>query len=197
MARRDLMDRIDGACKTLATVVGWGLLGMAVLVSVDVFGRKVFAISTQGSDEIGGYVMAITCAFGFSYTLATRTHIRLNVLLPHLPLGLRVAANCVAYAVLTAFSYMMLWRGASVLMESAELQAVAPTPLATPLVIPQGLWVAGLAWFAFQLTVYFAKVMCLAFRGGAKELDKRFGVETVEDEVSELLEDPTVVGRGR
>jgi TRAP-type C4-dicarboxylate transport system permease small subunit len=184
-----MIERFDGVSRIFAIVAGWALLGLSVFIGVDVIGRKLFDFSMQGSDEIGGYIMAATCAFGFSYTLAKRSHIRLNLILPRLPKNFQGAANILAYAALALYAYMLLWRVGALFLESWQLKAVAPTPLETPLWIPQFFLAAGLAWFALHLTVYLVEIVAMTLGGRIKELNRTFGVETVEEETTREVEE--------
>jgi TRAP-type C4-dicarboxylate transport system permease small subunit len=162
------------------------------MIGIDVIVRKIFLVSIQGSDEIGGYVMAVVCAFGFSYALKERTHIRLSVLLTKLPISLRVFANLLAYVILAAFAYVMLWRAIAILRETIQLKAVATTPLETPLVIPQTLWLMGLALFSIHLTLYLIRLIALTVRKQSSELISAFGVESREEEIAHVLEESKV-----
>lgn len=189
MNLKKTMESFDGISRYFAVAGGWALLGLSVLIGVDVIGRKLFNFSTQGSDEIGGYVMAVVCAFGFSYALTRRTHIRLNILLPRLPNWVRVVANLIAYIILVIFAYMMVWRALAVLMETIRLNAVAPTPLETPMVIPHSLWTLGLAWFALHITAYLLVLLGLLFKNQIVDLLKIFDAEPPAEEAAHEVEE--------
>ena len=189
MSVKRLMERLDEVSRYLAIIGGWPVLGLSVLIGVDVVGRKLFNFSVQGSDEIGGYVMAIACAFGFSYGLAKRSHIRLNLVLPKLPASFQAVANIIAYVILASFSYLMLWQILDMFFESLRLKAVAPTPLKTPLVIPQFLCSLGMGYFAIHLTVYLIRGIGLLLGGKMKEFNVLFGVETAEKEAEAELKE--------
>lgn len=187
-----LTEKFDGLSRYLAIAGGWPVIGLAILIGIDVVLRKLFNLSVQGSDEIGGYVMAIACAFGFSYALAKRAHIRLNILLPKLPIFIQTIVNLIAYLILTALAYMMAWQMVAIVIDSIQLKAVAPTPLETPLVIPQSLCAAGLAWFALHLTVYLLSMIGLTVRGEIAELNKAYGVLTAAKEAEEELKETKI-----
>lgn len=191
MNLKTVTEGVDTISRNLAILSGWTLLGLSLYIGVDVAGRKLFNLSLQGSDEIGGYLMAIICTFGFSYAASMRAHIRLNLILPKLSPKLQCPANLLAYFMLAVFSYMLLWRGVSLFHESYQLGAVAPTPLQTPLWIPQLLWSAGLVWFALQSSVYLLNALILAFTGRITELNTLLGIGTVAKEISRELEDVT------
>ncbi|HDR16102.1 MAG TPA: TRAP transporter small permease [Desulfobacteraceae bacterium] len=182
-----MMDFMDDVSRHFAIGGGWALLALSFYISIDVIGRKLFRISLQGSDELGGYVMAVVCAMGFSYALAKRAHIRLNILLPRFPSGVQAAVNLFAYTALAVFSFMMAWLGWEMFAYSFELKAIAPTPLETPLWIPQGLWTLGLAWFFVHTAVYLFAIVVFLFKGRIRELNSIFGVETVDRQVSKEI----------
>ncbi|RPJ05974.1 MAG: TRAP transporter small permease [Deltaproteobacteria bacterium] len=187
-----LMEGFDRISRTLAIIGGWPVLGLSLLIGVDVIGRKLFNLSVQGADEIGGYVMAVACAFGFSFGLAKRSHIRLNIVLPKLPPLFQAFANVVAYLILLAFSYLMLWQMLDMLFESIRLKAIAPTPLQTPLAWPQFLCAFGISYFAVHLTLYFIKAFGLLLRWNIAELNRIFGVETAEKEAEAELKETRI-----
>jgi len=165
----------DRFSRKLALAGGWALLILSGYIGIDVIGRKLFSISLQGSDEIGGYVLAVICASGFSFTLSHGAHIRLNALLTRMPTRLQAVANVVTYALLTLLAFMMVWRGGSVLFETISIGAVAPTPLETPLWLPQGLWAFGLLWFFLHVAGYFGYMVILLISHKDAEINNKFG----------------------
>ncbi len=168
----------DHISRYWAIAGGWMLLALTLYISIDVLLRKMFVVSLQGSDEIGGYVLAIICGFGFSWTLCSRAHIRLNLILPRLPAGARVVVNFLAYIILASFAYAILWWGGAMVIETYELRAVAPTPLSTPLVIPQGIWILGIVWFSFHLTFYVAHILSLLLKKKQSIILAQYGVDS-------------------
>ena len=41
---------------------------------------------------------------------------------------------------------------------------MAPTPLATPLILPQGIWLLGIIWFSIHFTLYLIQLVVLIIR---------------------------------
>lgn len=177
MGIKRLVVFIDSSTRYWAIAAGWLLLFLTFYVTADIVLRKVFQKSIQGSDELGGYILAILCAFGFSWTLKNRAHIRLNLVLNKLPVIVQVIINFFAYFILAAFAYAMLWRGAAMVYETAQLNAVAPTPLATPLILPQGIWLLGIIWFSIQLTIYLIQLVVLIKQKKYREFLQDYGVD--------------------
>ncbi|MGH6637961.1 MAG: TRAP transporter small permease subunit, partial [Polaromonas sp.] len=63
----------------LATVFGGIFLLLACVVAVETVSRKVFNVSLQGADELGGYALAVGSTIAFSLALMGRNHIRVDV----------------------------------------------------------------------------------------------------------------------
>ena len=164
-------------------VCGWWLIALSAITCVEMFGRKLFSFSLQGVDEIGSYTYGIVGAFGFAYALITRSHVRVDFLLSRFPLTLRSLLNLLAMLSLAAFSLLCLWRGAHVLMESVELGATAATPLATPMWIPQSIWLLGYLMFALVAVWTAFDAARLFLQGRTQELNARFGPQTLEEEI--------------
>lgn len=158
--------------RVLALGGGYAVFLFALMVGVEVISRKFLGLSLQAVDELGGYVLAIATAFALSYALLQGAHTRMELLLDRLPPGLRAPLNALALAATAAFAWFMAWRAASTLMESVEFQSTASTPLQTPLWIPQGLWVLGLAGFALTATVLAVLGLVRLARGDAPGVER-------------------------
>ena len=154
----------------LGVAVGWALLLYCFAVGVEIVGRRFLGFSLQGVDEIGGYLMALIVAIGFSCALYSESHIRIDILLPKLPRRLTLWLNAATLGALILFGVFLVWRGSDVLLQSYKLQSVAPTPLLTPMAIPQAIWVAALVLFVVATILVFIKSVRIALRGGADEV---------------------------
>jgi TRAP-type mannitol/chloroaromatic compound transport system permease small subunit len=163
---------------------GWWLIALSALTCVEMLGRKVLGFSLQGIDEIGSYTYGIVGAFGFAYTLITRSHTRVDFLLSRFTCRTRSLLNLLAMLSLAALALLCAWRGWHVVMESVELKATAATPLATPMWIPQSVWLAGYLMFALVAGWAALDALKLFVRGRARELNARFGPQTLEEEIA-------------
>ena len=72
-----------------------------------------------------------------------------------------------------------------VAMLSWTQKAAANTPLATPLWIPQTLWVLGLAWFCVVLALMLVQASVSLVRGDLVALRALCGVVSSEEEAAE------------
>jgi TRAP-type C4-dicarboxylate transport system permease small subunit len=174
---------LAGAADIAVIACGWWLIALSVLTCVEMLGRKLLGFSLQGVDEIGSYTYAVVGAFGFAYTLITRSHTRVDFLLSRFPPRWRALLNLLAMLSLAALAVLCLWRGAHVVWESWDFKSSAATPLATPMWIPQSIWLAG--YLSFALVALWAAVdaLRLLLRGRIDELNLRFGPQTLEEEI--------------
>ena len=179
--------RASHAMTTLTDVAalacGWWLMALSVATCVEMLGRKLLGFSLQGIDEIGAYTYAIVGSIGFAHALISRSHTRVDFLLSRFPLRMRSALNLLAMLTLTAFAAISLWRGLNVVLESIDLGATASTPLATPMWIPQSIWLAGYVLFAAVAGWAALDASRLWLRGNHAELNDRFGPQSLEEEI--------------
>jgi TRAP-type C4-dicarboxylate transport system permease small subunit len=167
----------------LALAAGWALFALSILVGFEVVARKLFAFSLKGVDEVGGYVLAVASAVGFIYALVQHGHIRVNVVFRYFGPRLRALLHLTAYVTLAAFAVLLAWRGVSVWLRSISLDAVAPTPLATPLWIPQGAWILGLIAFAALGVALAMDLGWTLLRKGAAAVERRFHADRMLEEL--------------
>ncbi|HVF63880.1 MAG TPA: TRAP transporter small permease [Casimicrobiaceae bacterium] len=174
---------LTGLVDVLTLACGWWLIGLALMTCVEMVGRKLLKFSLQGVDEIGAYTFAVVSTIGFSYALITRGHTRVDFLVSRFSAPVRAALNFTAVITLTAIAVFGAYRAYRVLAETIDLGSTAASPLATPLWIPQSLWVIAFALFAV-VTLVTAAYACKLFAAKAwPELNKRFGPQTLSEEI--------------
>ncbi|MEJ8814854.1 TRAP transporter small permease [Variovorax ureilyticus] len=183
LPRHDVSRALARVCDWTVIACGWWLIALSVMTCVEMLGRKLFSFSLQGIDEIGSYTYGIVGAFGFAYTLITRSHTRVDFLLSRFSVRARAALNMLAMVSLAALALMCLWRGYNVVVESIELRSTAATPLATPMWIPQAIWLCGYLMFALVAAWAALDALRLFCRGRLGELNERFGPQTIEEEI--------------
>src|SRR2546430_2644599 len=95
--RSTLVERVLRALSvTLAYLSGAAVLGLAFAVCFDIVARRFFAYSIQGTDEYGGYVLAMIGSLGLPYALLQRAHTRVDLIIPRLSRDAQSALNIVA-----------------------------------------------------------------------------------------------------
>lgn len=179
-------DRIE---TVLATVFGTIFLGLAVVVTVETLARKLFNVSLQGADELGGYALAVGSTIAFSLALMGRAHIRVDVFHQKFPARLQAVMNWLSIVSLAAFGLFIAWVAFKVIGDTLQYRSTAQTPWATPLIIPQGVWYVGLAVFALVATGYAARATLLLLAGRTAELNRDFHPRSAKEELREELDD--------
>jgi TRAP-type C4-dicarboxylate transport system permease small subunit len=175
----------------------WGLwfggalvLLAAVLIGVDVLMRRFLDRSIGGADELAGYALAIGTAWGLGATLLDRAHIRIDSLYALFPQKLRLALDLVALVLLVGFFALIAWHGLGVVAQSWTSGSRSQSALETPTVIPQILWIAGLAAFiaiGALLLLDALRIMSSGdLRAVARLISTRSAEEEVEDEIRDL-----------
>lgn len=177
---------VEPLARWAAIACGWAVLALSVAIAIEIVGRKLFAFTFHGVDDIGGYVLAITATIGASYTMAMRGHTRIDVFLVRMPRGLQAVLNALAMVTLAVFAVFAAWRASVVLAESIEFKSVATNPLQTPLWQPQTLWLAGIVLFA-AIAVAYAIHAVILLVGGSRELNRFYGPASVREELDAEL----------
>jgi TRAP-type C4-dicarboxylate transport system permease small subunit len=168
------------------------VLAAAVLIGVDVTLRKFFNASIGGADELAGYALALGTAWSLGAALLERAHIRIDSLYAYFPRWLRLALDFAGIALLLAFFGLIAWHGWGVVAQSWVSSSRSQSALATPTVVPQAIWLAGLAVFLVIGLALLVNALVLIARGDAAgaagAISTRSVIEEVEDEIRELKE---------
>jgi TRAP-type mannitol/chloroaromatic compound transport system permease small subunit len=164
----------------------------ALLIGVDVTMRKAFDASIGGADEIAGYALALGTAWSLGAALLDRAHIRIDSLYIHFPRWLRLALDFFGIALFVAFFGLIARHGWSVAQQSWVSGTRSQSALQTPTVIPQAVWLVGLAIFFAIGVALLVHAAILASRGKAAAAERlistRSAAEEVEDEIREMRE---------
>jgi TRAP-type C4-dicarboxylate transport system permease small subunit len=169
--------------RVCAIVAGWSLMAISVAMCVEILGRKYFNFSFRGLDEIGGYMLAGVCAFGFAYTLSTRSHMRVTLLFPYVPASVQSLLNVLAMLTLAAMAAFCAWRGVFEVLDVLISGKHSNSPLQAPLWVPQSIWLAGMVLFAVGAVFMALHSVSLLFRDRAL-LNRIYGPQSLEEEIS-------------
>ena len=188
------MDRLLAATHRLTRWSLWFggalILLAAVLIGIDVTLRKLFSASIGGADELAGYALAIGTAWGLGAALVDRAHIRIDSLYVFFPKWIRVALDLAGLVLFVGFFGLIGWHGLGVVAQSWNSGSRSQSALETPTVIPQAIWLVGLAFFVAVGAVLFAAAMRDVRRGDleavVRALGTRSAAEEVEDEIRDL-----------
>ncbi|MGZ5811472.1 MAG: TRAP transporter small permease [Xanthobacteraceae bacterium] len=174
----------------------WGLwfggalvLLAAVLIGIDVLMRKFLDRSIGGADELAGYSLAIGTAWGLAAALLDRAHIRIDSLYVFFPQRIRLALDALALVLLVGFFALVAWHGLGVVSQSWTSSSRSQSALETPTVIPQALWIAGLAMFVVIGVLLFVQALKVGASGDLRAMAKLISTRSAEEEVEDEIRD--------
>lgn len=169
---------------------GGGLiLAAAVLIGIDVTLRKVFNASVGGADELAGYALALGTAWSLGAALLDRAHIRIDSLYVLFPRPLRLALDFLGLALLLAFFGLVARHGWNVAQQSWVSGSRSQSALQTPTVLPQSIWLIGLALFFVVGVVLLVYAVALLARGKVADAERAISTRSAAEEVEEEIRD--------
>lgn len=178
----------------MSMIFGVIFMVLSVLVSVDTILRKGFGISLQGTDELGGYALAVGSSLAFAIALLGRSHIRIELIHEKLPRGVQALLNWLAALTMGAFGGLLLWAGFIVVRDTLAYGSTAPTPWMTPQIYPQSVWYGSLAIFSLLAIFLAIRATVYLLSGQIDRLNTDFHPKGAMEELKEEMRD--VVERG-
>lgn len=179
---------VEWTSRRAMTVAGWCYLAITLLICFDILARRLLGFSTEATTEVTGYLMAIGMSWGMAGTLLERGHVRIDVLVQKMPLKLRVWLHLASLAALLVSTGFFVYGAVSLSRDSLTFGSTDLSALHTPLVVPQGLWAAGLALLLLAGIALGARAVVQLLRGDADGMDRMLMARTYVDEAAETLE---------
>lgn len=180
----DGLHRLAYTISRVGTWVGGGLLLLtAVIVAIDVMMRAVFARSVGGADELSGYALAIATAWGISFTLLERSHIRIDSLYEKVSLLMRAILDLVSLAAFFLFMALTTYYGWKVVAQSIASDARSISAIGTPLALPQAVWFGGLVFALLTIALLFVRGAMALVRGDFAKIAALIGSKAVIEDV--------------
>lgn len=161
---------------------GYALIACAILVTVDVFGRKLFGVVIPDADLLSTYGFAIATSWAFSQVVLDRANVRLDLLTAALPRPAASVLDLLSVLALAAFAGFMFERGWAVLHESWIHGSRSNTPMQIPQVLPQGLWVVGLLVLNITVLVVLVRSLRQFRRCNWQGVADEIGIPSVSEE---------------
>jgi len=187
------MQRLQTAAEQIsrvgAVIGGAMLLVASILICIDITLRYAFAVTLGGADELSGYALAISSAWGFSAALLHRAHIRIDTVYVRIrSVPARALLDLVSLATLLFFFGMVTFYAWGVVKQSWVSDSHSLSAIEVPLIIPQGLWFAGLLFFVLLCALLLARGL-LAFAQGRYGalfalIGSKSAVEEAEEEIA-------------
>ena len=170
-------------------VVGGALLLVASLaICLDIFLRYTFSLTIGGADDLSGYALAISSAWGFSAALLSRGHIRIDTVYVRVKSkAARAALDLLSLSCLGVFAGLLAWYGWGVLSLSWASDSHSQSAIEMPLIYPQGLWFAGLAFFVAVAVLLLARSIAACVKGDLDGLFRLIGSKSAVAEAEEEI----------
>lgn len=179
---------VAGVGTVMGYVAGWGFIACAAFITFDVIARRFFGFSSQATTEITGYALAFGISWALAHALTTRAHIRIDVLINHLPARLRYWMHILSLVALAVFMGFIAKGAYDLVDESVLFRATDISVLHTPLWIPQGLWALGIGVFLLLILLLLLESLLLVLAGRGREAEALVHMRTYQEEVAEALE---------
>jgi TRAP-type C4-dicarboxylate transport system permease small subunit len=165
-AARAALGTLDRVATALAYFSGVVLLLASFFITVDVVGRRFLHFSSKATDEFGGYALLFGGMLALAFALTTGAHVRIDVLMPHLPRWARAILNYATLVAMTAFASIIAFYVWKLAIESFLTDARAMSFLRTPLFVPQGALAVGFSLLAVHGAVILVVGLLESVRQG-------------------------------
>lgn len=176
----------EGISRVGAVVGGALLLIASILICIDITTRYLFAWTLGGADELSGYALAISSAWGLSAAILTRSHIRIDTVYVRVKSKVRAVLDLMSLATFVFFFGLITYYAWGVLKQSWTSDSHSLSEIQMPLIVPQGLWVLGLAFFV----LVSALLLTRGIRAFVKnDLDSLFALIGSKSAVAEAQEE--------
>jgi TRAP-type C4-dicarboxylate transport system permease small subunit len=168
-------------------IVGGALLLVAALaICVDIFLRYAFSLTIGGADDLSGYALAISSAWGFSLALLTRSHIRIDTVYVRVKSrAVRAALDLLSLVCFGLFMALVAWYGWGVLSLSWASSSHSQSAIEMPLVYPQSLWFAGIAFCVLVVVLLFLRSLHAFLQGNLDQIFRLIGSKSAVAEAEE------------
>ena len=159
-------------------------IASVLVICFDVIVRK-FGFSVGGSDELSSYAFAISTSWSLAFATIQRANVRVDVLYQYLPVRVSAVLDWLSIVALGAFMVVLTFYAYDVVATSWAQNSTANSLLATPLYIPQGLWLLGLVWMCLVLTLMLLRASVALVTGRIDEVKTIAGVRSTQEEAAE------------
>ncbi len=171
------------------SAIGGGalLLVAAIVIFVDITLRYTISRTLGGADEISGYALAISSAWGFSTALLSRSHLRIDTLYVRANVHVRGVLDLLSLASLAVFFGLVAWHAWGVVEQSYVSGSRSMSALEVPVVIPQALWLLGLIFMVAVAILLLARAMLAWLTGDLGGLFALIGSKSAVAEAEEEI----------
>ena len=161
------IDRLNNAFAYLAAFI---LAAIVLLILFEIFLWNTFEVSTIIADEYSAYGLAALVFLGAGYTLRNDGHIRITLIVNHVPPGLSSFLKKLAPTISTIFMAYLLYYLYRMIAATFRYQTTSGTLTDTPIWIPQAVMFIGAVAFFLQLVA--VTIRAYIEEGNAKTAEK-------------------------
>lgn len=126
-----------------AAIAGIALVAIIIATAVEVVLRSGFQISMLFVEEYSGYLVLVVLALGLPLALLDNALLRVDLVYDRIKLWLRDKLDALYGILGLIFCLVCTWQAAILANRSLSFGTFAPTPIMTPIYIPQYVLVAG------------------------------------------------------
>lgn len=134
----------------LGMVSGLGILAMGLILTYEVVCRYFFNAPTIWAQETSIYLYMWTMLAAASYTLQTKKHVHVDLVIDRLPTRPKALVEMATSAVGAIFCAIVSIQAYQMIAATVRFGKVSATPLRVPLWIPQSALLMGFALLTFQ-----------------------------------------------
>jgi TRAP-type C4-dicarboxylate transport system permease small subunit len=174
-----------GISRVGAVVGGAMLLVASIVICIDITLRYTVSRTLGGADELSGYALAIASAWGFSAAILSRSHIRIDTAYVRVRPRIRAVLDLLSLAAFAFFFGLVTWHAWGVLRQSYTSDSHSLSEIQMPLVVPQTLWVLGLAFFVAVSLLLLARGVSAFVTGDLEKLFALIGSKSAVAEAEE------------
>ncbi|MDI6756059.1 MAG: TRAP transporter small permease [Thermodesulfobacteriota bacterium] len=157
------MSRISSIIERTADIgghfSGWLVPLMLILVAVEVFMRYILGQPLIIADEFSAYLLVALSYLGLAYTWRQGGHVRISLLVSHLPPKVASWVRLIALIMILMFLIGISHAGYVMIMYALKINLKSSTWLTVPLFWPQLTVFIGFILLTLQLAVEIARAI--------------------------------------
>jgi TRAP-type C4-dicarboxylate transport system permease small subunit len=151
----------------LGMASGLGVLVMGIILTYEVAVRYLFNAPTIWVQETSTYLYMWTMLAAASYTLQTRKHVHVDLLIDRMAARPKAVLEVATSAVGLVFSAIVSLQAYEMIAATVRFGKVSATPLRVPLWIPQSALLMGFVLLTFQFGFHLVDRL-LELKGGER-----------------------------
>ncbi|WP_322996477.1 TRAP transporter small permease [Castellaniella sp.] len=168
--------------------VGGAIIGItALLISCDIVIRALMHHAIDGTDELARFALAISTTWALAGALLDRAHIRVDTAYNFFPGRMRLALDLLALVSFLVVFALIFQYGLEMVLQSWTSETRSTSALQLPMVIPQAIWLCGIALFLVVDVVLFIAALHLILKGKSSQASALIGMKSADEEVHEEI----------